>query len=82
MKYPPQEARCVFIDGPVAVYVSQANPQEIRDAYARLGKLVEVAAQQFEVKNAADATSITFRPLPGSGYDRGGSAWRDGSRQG
>lgn len=46
MKYPPQEARCVFIDGPIAVYVSQAPSADILEAYARVKALVEVAARQ------------------------------------
>ena len=47
MKYPPMEARCVFIDGPVAVYVSEASEEAILEAYTRLGKLVQIAAGQF-----------------------------------
>ena len=46
MKHPPFNARCVFIDGPVAVYISEAPEQEIRDAYTRLERLVDVAASQ------------------------------------
>ena len=46
MKHPPFDARCVFIDGPVAVYISEAPEQEIRDAYIRLERLVKVAASQ------------------------------------
>ena len=47
MKYNHQEARCLFIDGPLAVYVSQAPLAEIQEALARLALLVEVAAKSF-----------------------------------
>ena len=50
MKYPPSEARCVFIDGPVAIYVSQASREAIIDAYANLGRCVRVAALQLGEK--------------------------------
>ena len=46
MKYPPFDARCVFIDGPVAVYVSPATESEILEAYTRLERLVKIAASQ------------------------------------
>lgn len=46
MKYNPLEARCVFIDGPVAVYISEAPGAEILEAYNRLARMVEVAARQ------------------------------------
>ena len=46
MKHPPFNARCVFIDGPVAVYVSLATESEILEAYTRLERLVKVAASQ------------------------------------
>ena len=41
------EARCVFIDGPVAVYVSEESAEAILAAYTRLGKLVQIAAGRF-----------------------------------
>lgn len=44
------EARCVFIDGPVAVYVSEASGTEILLAYARLARLVQVAADTLETE--------------------------------
>jgi len=44
---PPMEARCVFIDGPVSVFIHEADPDEVREAYVRLGKAVEVAATNF-----------------------------------
>ena len=47
MKYHPETARCVFIDGPVSVYVQDADPDEILAAYARLDKLVAVCAEEF-----------------------------------
>ena len=47
MKYNHQEARCLFIDGPLAVYVSQAPLAEIQASLARLAMLVEVAAKSF-----------------------------------
>lgn len=39
-------ARLVFIDGPIAVYVSEASEQEILDAFSRCGRYVAVAAKQ------------------------------------
>lgn len=47
MKYHPETARCVFVDGPVSVYVQDADPDEILAAYARLDKLVAVCAEEF-----------------------------------
>lgn len=38
-------ARCLFIDGPVAVYLQQATEVELLEAYARLGRMVAVAAK-------------------------------------
>jgi hypothetical protein len=48
MKYLPTEARCVFVDGPVAVYVHDAPG--VLEAFDRLRKLVEVADTQLSKK--------------------------------
>lgn len=73
MKYHPETARCVFIDGPVSVYVQDADPNEILAAYARLDKLVAVCAEEFrkankpgdplEVRGFGGGTRIPASPL-------------------
>jgi len=42
------DARCVFIDGPVAIYVQDASPAEIRHAYDRLRCLVSCMCSELE----------------------------------
>ena len=44
----PMDARCVFIDGPVAIYVQDASPAEIRHAYDRLRNLVSCMCTELE----------------------------------
>jgi len=46
MKYNPMEGRCCFVDGPVAVYVHEAPALDILEAYARLARMVAIAAEQ------------------------------------
>ena len=58
MKYLPQDAQCVFVDGPVAVYVHVSSEKEVLEAYTRLGKLIALAA-----KNLHDP-EINKQPLP------------------
>lgn len=53
MKYDHFNARCVFIDGPIAVYVSEASTAEILEAYERLRRAVEIAAGQLNNDFAA-----------------------------
>lgn len=48
MRYIPTEARCVFVDGPVAVYIHEAPKEEILAAYARLERIVQVAAKNLD----------------------------------
>jgi hypothetical protein len=57
MKYLPFDARCVFVDGPVAVFIHEAPESVILDAYANLRAVIEVAAQQLhkEDENATPA---------------------------
>lgn len=45
MKYLPQKAQCVFVDGPVALYIHKSSEREVLEAYERLRKLVLVAAK-------------------------------------
>ncbi len=75
MKYPPMEARCVFIDGPVAVYLHEASEAELLACYERLGRLVAVAAKQLsKVPDAQSSRSL--RPVPCPRDDNWGSAGR------
>jgi hypothetical protein len=48
VKYDPLKARCVFIDGPVAVFLHEAPEHEILMAYERLKRMVDVAASQLD----------------------------------
>jgi hypothetical protein len=75
MKYPPEEARCVFIDGPVAVYVSEASGELIWEAFGRLGKLVAVAALEMSMQKEANDpdSSQPIRPVPCADHDCWGS---------
>jgi len=54
VKYLPFDARCVFIDGPVAVFIHEADKQTILDAYANLRAVVEVAAKQLHKPEATN----------------------------
>ena len=57
MKYLPFDARCVFIDGPVAVFIHEADEERILDAYTNLRAVIEVAARQLhKPENSNDAT--------------------------
>ena len=58
MKYLPFDARCVFIDGPVAVYVHEADEQAILDAYDNLRRVVEVAARQLHKPETPEPTGL------------------------
>ena len=68
MKYLPFDARCVLIDGPVALFIHEAPTQTILDAYERLGRLAALAAQQLhkedENANAQPRPVVTAQPLP------------------
>lgn len=46
MKYDPLQARVMLVDGPVAVFLHQASERELREAYSRLGSLVNAACTQ------------------------------------
>jgi hypothetical protein len=48
LKHNPFDARCVFVDGPVAVFVHEAAQQDILDSYARIARYVAVAAEQLD----------------------------------
>ena len=48
MRYNPLEARTLFIDGPVAVYISTASREEIEAAYWRIANYVKVAAIELD----------------------------------
>lgn len=51
MKYPPPlEARTAFVDGPISVFIHQAPEAEILEAFARLSRLVPVAARLLEAE--------------------------------
>lgn len=52
------EARCVFIDGPVAVYLHDAP--DMLEAFDRLRKLVEVASKRFSEEQKQDMRLHSF----------------------
>lgn len=43
-----ENARCLFVDGPVAVSIITGSEQEILDAFDRLRRLVAVAAKSVQ----------------------------------
>lgn len=61
----------LFIDGPVAVYVSAGTETEILEAYERLSKLVRVCAK-LTGKRHAQACIPTERAEPSTLDDRWG----------
>lgn len=54
MKYLPSDARCAFIDGPVAIFIHEAPEQTILDAYDNLRDVIEVAARQLDKLETPD----------------------------
>lgn len=67
MKYNPMEARCCFVDGPVAVYVHEAPALEILEAYERLARMIAVAAEQLNQGDSACTPKVeTALSLPAS----------------
>ena len=56
MKHNPFDARCVFVDGPVAVFVHHAAGQDILDSYARIARYIAVAAEQLDTGASSDKT--------------------------
>lgn len=71
MKYLPFDARCVFVDGPVAVFIHEAPESVILDAYVNLRAVVEVAAQQLH-KEDENATAQP-RTYPADSFAAAGS---------
>jgi len=57
VKHNPFDARCVFVDGPVAVFVHAATQQDILDSYARIARYIAVAAEQLHQEPASDTSS-------------------------
>lgn len=61
-------ARCLFIDGPVAVYLQQAPEADLLEAYERLFKVVKVAAATMNKNPLAkmdnSVEGIRGEPLP------------------
>ena len=85
MKYLPMEANVVLIDGPVAVYIHDADEQTILNAYERLGRLLRIAASSLNQHPTKEvgAPDDTFPPtrsanwsLSGGNHDSGGSPRR------
>ena len=69
MRYVPTEARCVFVDGPVAVFVHEAPEQTILDAYDNLRGVIEVAARQLHTPIQGDSVcppAVKVTPTPAS----------------
>lgn len=64
MLQPPFDARCLFLDGPVAICVHDGpwTEEQILEAYTRLGRLVAVAARQ--LGKPFPHARPTDRPMP------------------
>ncbi len=64
----PLDARCIFIDGPVAVYVQEAPPHDIRRAHDRLVRLVSCMCTELEL--AEKRAQVPLRThLPQTGLE-------------
>lgn len=66
MKYNPLEARMLFIDGPVAIYISTASREDIVAAIERLTSYVYLAADHLHEEHAKQVLEVgnaTARPL-------------------
>jgi hypothetical protein len=64
------DARCCFIDGPVAIYLQQAPMTDLIEAYERLGRMVRVAAREMNeaVERPASSEELVAA-LKGVAYD-------------
>lgn len=56
----PFDARLVFMNGPLALYVHKATREEINHAYNCLGRYLTIACDQFDLEDSVQAQ----RPLP------------------
>ena len=59
MKHNPLEARTLFIDGPVAIYISTASREEILAAHDRLTACVLIAAEQLHNEHTGEIMEVT-----------------------
>lgn len=62
MKYNPLEARTLFIDGPVAIYISTASREDILAAYERLASYVRIAAEELDGENSKQILEVGNGP--------------------
>ena len=60
MRHNPLEARTLFVDGPVAIYVSSATREEILAAYARLAPCVAIAAEQLHQEHTQEVMEVSI----------------------
>lgn len=78
----PSDARMLFIDGPVALCISDAkNGVEILESLARLTKIAVVAAKQLDMEKAHHAAQNRIppdRPLRRQDHDCGGGPGENG----
>lgn len=61
----PMDARCVFVVGPVAVFINQAPQAEILEAYAEIEKYVRIAAEQLGAAHNKEVTSWNWKSNTG-----------------
>ena len=73
MRHNPFDARCVFVDGPIAVFVHPATQQEILDSYARIARYIAVAAEQLHTEDPDDTRPQWRWTDERSHHDSGGS---------
>jgi len=55
------EARCVFLDGPVALYICEASSQEILEALSRVHKLGIIAALEMGKEKTSEQVELVLK---------------------
>lgn len=70
--YNPLEAHCVFIEGPVALFIHRAARRELEEAYATLGAYLAIAIDQFELSNNLHPDRADAGPSNDRGRGAGG----------
>lgn len=81
MKFNPLEARCVFIEGPLALYLHEATGEEIRAALSRITAYVNCYCEQ-HAPSVAQNPLPAGRPMSITPDDLWGSSRGEGDRKG
>lgn len=67
MRVPIGDPKQLFIDGPVAIYLSEGTTEEIGMAFARLEKIVNLAARLMnQPVHLGVETPVNFPEVPGA----------------